>query len=576
MPITRNRLRSSTSSTQVVPDSVRNEPSNRNQQQAPLAITTTAAAATTNSSSRTSATNVSNPVDQPAHRKNFNVLIAVTGSVAAVKLIELIKKLTAQFPQAFVNKADNRTYEATISIRVLMTENSKHFVNKADIINSLDGTTIEVFDDADEWAQWKKMGDPVLHIELRKWADLCVIAPLDANTMAKIATGICDNLLTCVVRAWDCKKSLFYCPAMNVHMYDHPITKDQLCKLQSFGYLRIDSVEKRLACGDVGMGAMASVDTIVNRILDDLVRPVPKLPSPIKSSLLNQQPTYPIMSTSEPTAASKNLGAVSLQNKYTSSSWTNFNARGVGKGTITRNGPSLGQSLLVGAPKIDNLLAKSRNLPLLNNINGNSNGVKNLSTTRQSSRPSLVKSLKNLKAINPDLLNLSVNDDILDDEDDLGDANNDDEFFTDTGLDLTTGAADLSYSIDPSRLLEQSLITEDDHGFGNMPRQGPQQQLSSNNSSTSNVSNWAGSIQRNEASYSPIFNTSKFLSQCYVKERGCFNCAICKNDYKNRKSMSRHLREQHVQGNIYKCIPCDVGFKRREKLIKHNRDKHPE
>jgi len=57
--------------------------------------------------------------------------------------------------------------------------------------------------DDDEWRQWKRVGDPVMHIELRRWADVMVIAPLSANTLAKAAGGMCDNLLTCVLRAWD-------------------------------------------------------------------------------------------------------------------------------------------------------------------------------------------------------------------------------------------------------------------------------------------------------------------------------------------------------------------------------------
>lgn len=131
---------------------------------------------------------------------------------------------------------------------------------------------VEFLDDQDEWSQWTKMSDPVLHIELRKWADIFVIAPLDANTMSKIANGICDNLLTCVIRAWDMSKTLLYCPAMNVHMYEHPITAEHLSKLDSFGYVRIDCVEKQLACGDVGLGGMATVDTIAERVVECLSR----------------------------------------------------------------------------------------------------------------------------------------------------------------------------------------------------------------------------------------------------------------------------------------------------------------
>ena len=62
--------------------------------------------------------------------------------------------------------------------------------------------------DEDEWRQWGQVGDPVVHIELRRWADAFVVAPLSANTLAKVAGGLCDNLLTCVVRAWDFAKPL--------------------------------------------------------------------------------------------------------------------------------------------------------------------------------------------------------------------------------------------------------------------------------------------------------------------------------------------------------------------------------
>lgn len=62
--------------------------------------------------------------------------------------------------------------------------------------------------DEDEWHVWQNKGDPVLHIDLRKWADLLVIAPLSANSLAKMAQGLCDNCLTSVVRAWDFTKPL--------------------------------------------------------------------------------------------------------------------------------------------------------------------------------------------------------------------------------------------------------------------------------------------------------------------------------------------------------------------------------
>ncbi|XP_038840204.1 phosphopantothenoylcysteine decarboxylase isoform X2 [Salvelinus namaycush] len=111
---------------------------------------------------------------------------------------------------------------------------------------------------------WSQRSDPVLHIELRRWADLLVIAPLDANTLGKIASGICDNLLTCVVRAWDTRRPLLFCPAMNTAMWHHPITCRQVDSLKEFGYVEIPCIAKKLVCGDRGKGAMAEVSTIVD------------------------------------------------------------------------------------------------------------------------------------------------------------------------------------------------------------------------------------------------------------------------------------------------------------------------
>src|SRR4029079_11112089 len=103
-------------------------------------------------------------------------------------------------------------------------------------------------------------GAPVLHIELRRWADLLLVAPLDANTLAKFALGLTDNCLTCVYRAWDRTKPIVLAPAMNTLMWDHPATGRHLKQVEAdMGNVRIVSPqEKKLACDDVGMGAMAS------------------------------------------------------------------------------------------------------------------------------------------------------------------------------------------------------------------------------------------------------------------------------------------------------------------------------
>src|SRR6185295_16400642 len=76
-----------------------------------------------------------------------------------------------------------------------------------------------------------QMGQPVVHIELRRWADLFLIAPLDANTLAKLAAGLADNCLTCVWRAWDPARPIVLAPAMNTLMWEHPLTARHLRQL---------------------------------------------------------------------------------------------------------------------------------------------------------------------------------------------------------------------------------------------------------------------------------------------------------------------------------------------------------
>ncbi|CAH0545760.1 unnamed protein product [Brassicogethes aeneus] len=174
-----------------------------------------------------------------------NILIGVTGSVATIKLPTLVESFL-------------QVKEPKINVRVVVTEHSRHFFKDSDI-----DVGVTIYNDKDEWAAWGGRGDPVLHIELAKWADLFLIAPLDANTLGKISSGLCDNLLTCTARAWDVSKPLIFCPAMNTKMYLHPLTSIQINNLKSWGYLEIPVIEKTLMCGDTGAGAMAEVPTIV-------------------------------------------------------------------------------------------------------------------------------------------------------------------------------------------------------------------------------------------------------------------------------------------------------------------------
>jgi len=80
--------------------------------------------------------------------------------------------------------------------------------------------------------------------------------------------GLCDNLLTCVAQAWNVKKPLLFCPAMNTHMWEHPVTATHIATLKTWGYTEVPCTTKTLVCGDTGLGAMAEVPTIVDEIYE--------------------------------------------------------------------------------------------------------------------------------------------------------------------------------------------------------------------------------------------------------------------------------------------------------------------
>jgi len=176
------------------------------------------------------------------------VLFGVSGSVAAIKAPQIVTLLQ----------------ESGFDVRVISTESAMHFLDPKDFEN------VEFYRDCDEWSAWKGRGDPVLHIELRKWADAMLIAPLSANTLAKLSSGICDNLLTCVARAWDFERPILVAPAMNTLMWNHPVTAAQIRTLKSWGYLEVPPISKTLMCNDTGMGAMAEPKSIVDALREKI------------------------------------------------------------------------------------------------------------------------------------------------------------------------------------------------------------------------------------------------------------------------------------------------------------------
>lgn len=172
----------------------------------------------------------------------MNVLLGVTGSIAS--------KLTPKLEMALVGKGH--------TVKTVFTNSALHFAY----------STQEYYEDKDEWSYYEEE-NKVLHIDLVNWSDVLVIAPCTANTLSKIHSGICDNLLTCCVRAWPTKdkKHIILAPAMNCEMFDKKVLKKQYQDLVINGYYTwIDPIEKKLFCGDTGIGAMANIEDIVNRI----------------------------------------------------------------------------------------------------------------------------------------------------------------------------------------------------------------------------------------------------------------------------------------------------------------------
>ena len=110
----------------------------------------------------------------------------------------------------------------------------------------------------------------IQHIDLGKEADLFLVAPASANTIAKLAHGFADNIVTSTALALPSEVKKLLAPAMNTKMLDHPATQNNLETLKSYGYQIIPPREALLACGDQGSGALASIENILTTIQESL------------------------------------------------------------------------------------------------------------------------------------------------------------------------------------------------------------------------------------------------------------------------------------------------------------------
>jgi len=177
----------------------------------------------------------------PFFMKEKNIILGVTASIAIYKACEIVRRL----------KGEN------FSVTVVMTEEAEEFIKPA-LFAHLSGNKVYrgFFVEPGSWG--------VEHVSLAQKAGLVLIAPATANIIGKIAAGICDDLLTCVVCAT--QAPVLICPAMNENMYKNRIVQDNIKKLKSLGYRFVEPKTGRLACGKVGMGCLAEVETIVKAV----------------------------------------------------------------------------------------------------------------------------------------------------------------------------------------------------------------------------------------------------------------------------------------------------------------------
>lgn len=179
--------------------------------------------------------------------KNLNektILIGITGGIAAYKVCELIRM--------FVKNGAN--------VKVVATENALNFVTKLTLQTlSQNPVAIEQFD-VEEYKPE--------HISLADEADILVIAPTSANTISKLATGICDNLLTSIACAF--KKPILLAPAMNCNMWENKVIQENLNKLESLNYQICYPEEGFLACGYNGSGRLCSIEKIYEKSVEIL------------------------------------------------------------------------------------------------------------------------------------------------------------------------------------------------------------------------------------------------------------------------------------------------------------------
>ncbi|MBT8394237.1 MAG: bifunctional phosphopantothenoylcysteine decarboxylase/phosphopantothenate--cysteine ligase CoaBC [Flavobacteriaceae bacterium] len=195
-----------------------------------------------------------------------NVLLGITAGIAAYKSASLVR--------LFI--------KAGASVKVVMTPASKEFVTPLTLSTLSKNPVYSTFtDEEDDNAVWNS------HVDLGLWADLLVIAPATANSMSKMANGVCDNLLLAVYLSAKCP--VYFAPAMDLDMYKHETTRRTLKILKSFDNIIIPAVEGELASGLIGEGRMSEPEEIIKFIECNIID---SLPLRGKKVLITAGPTY--------------------------------------------------------------------------------------------------------------------------------------------------------------------------------------------------------------------------------------------------------------------------------------------
>lgn len=172
--------------------------------------------------------------------KTKEIILGVTGSIAAYKACDIIRRLQ----------------EKGVGVTVIMTKEAKEFITPLTLA-SLCGRAVH------EDMFGERTGQ-MAHLDLAKQARVLLIAPATANVIGKIANGIADDLLTCTAMAT--KAKILMAPAMNTGMYENAIVQENIAKLKKLGVGFIDAVKGKLACGTTGAGHLADVETIVQAV----------------------------------------------------------------------------------------------------------------------------------------------------------------------------------------------------------------------------------------------------------------------------------------------------------------------